>query len=470
MTTTGSSIISALGAGSGIDFGTLASDLSAATFATQRQNVTSANTQIEARISAAANLRSLVTSLAGALGDRLRAGDLAPRATLSNPAIASVTTTPGISPRGNYTLEVTQLAAAQRLVMPPLASASDAVGEGELTIRFGTLDGANFAENTAQASITINLTAGESLADLARRINGASSGAITAQVLTGTSGAQMVMTGRDGAANSFVIDAAGTGALAAMGWEPASDAGQLRASARDALFTLNTVEMRSANNTVNGLPEGISLRLAATNQGAPASLGFATDTGAISTVMNDLVSALNEVVGTLNIVANPLGGELGNDAGARQLRRELSQLAGQVMMPNAAPDAPRTFGDLGLRLGRDGTFELDGARLNQALGENPDAVSAMFTTGAFGVFATFDRLARGTTRLGDPATLGGSLTRFQRQLQGNTAQLERIAEQQERLRERLTRSFTASERRVASSQSTLMFLQQQVDIWSAQRR
>lgn len=469
MTTTGSNIIAALGAGSGINFGALANDLSAATFAAQRDNVAASTAALEARISATAELRGMVTTLAGSLGSRLRAGDLAPRANLSNPAIASVGFTPGLAPRGSYTLEVTQLASAQRLVMPPVGSADDAAGEGTLTIRLGTVDGASFAEDTARGPITLDVTAGESLDDLARRITTASGGAVNAQVLTGTAGAQLVLTGADGAANGFTIETAGTGALATLGWQPASDAGQLRTSARDALFALNTVAMRSASNTVTGLPEGLTLQLAATNQGAPASLTFGNDTAAISGVMGDLVAALNEVAGKLSEVGNPLGGELGNDAGARQLRRELSQLAGQVVMPGAAEGEPRTLADLGVRLTREGTFELDNARLNQAISQSPDAVAAMFTTGPSGVFATVDRMARNTTRLGDPGTLGGSLARFERQLQSNNARLERIAEQQERLRDRLSRSFTASERRVAASQSTLTFLQQQVDIWTSQR-
>lgn len=470
MTTTGSSIISSLGVGSGVNFGALASDLSAATFAAQRNRATADNTALEARISAASNLRQMVTSLASALGERLRSGELAPRASLSNPAIATVGFTPGLTPRGSYTLEVTQLATAQRLVLPPLTSATDPVGEGELTIRFGTVSGTDFTPDTARPAITLSVNGSESLADLARRINTASGGAIGAQVLTGTDGARLVLTGREGAANGFVLEATGSGALGTMGWEPGSDAGQRRASAQDALFLLNTVEMRSAGNRVTGLPEGLTLQLAATNAGAPAQLTFGNDTSAITRVMGDFVSALNEVVGVLNTVGNPLGGELGSDPGVRQLRRELAQLAGQVVMPNAAPGEPRTLGDLGLRLNRDGSFELDNARLGRVISQSPDAVAAMFTTGAFGVFGTVDRLARNTTRAGDPGTLAGSLARFQRQLQSNNARLEKIAEDQERLRERLSRSFTASERRVGASQSTLAFLQQQVDIWNAQRR
>ncbi len=470
MTTSGSSIITALGAGSGIDFGTLARDLSAATFAAQRQNIGNRNAALEARISAAANLRGMVNGLAGAVGTRLRAGDLAPRPNLSNPAIARVGVTPGLAPRGTYSLEVTQLAAAQRLVLPPIASAAAPVGDGTLTIRLGTIDGGTLNETDPAAAITLDVTAGESLTDLARRITGASRGAVTAQVLTGINGAQLVLTGREGAANAFTIETAGSGALADMAWAADGPAGWRPVAAGDALFTLNSVAMRSASNAVTGLPEGITLQLTATNAGAPASLTFSNDTSAISGLMEDLVGAINEVVAKLNEVGNPLGGELGNDPGTRQLRRALSQLTGQVVMPGAAAGEPRTLGDLGLALTRDGTFRLDNARLGQALRDNPDAVAAMFTTGVNGVFATLDRLARSTTRLGDPGTLGGSVTRYQRELQGNNARLEKIAEDQERLRERLTRSFTASERRVGASQSTLSFLQQQIDIWSAQRR
>lgn len=477
MTTPGSSIISALGAGSGIDFGKLASDLSTATFAVQRQSVTDRVAALEAQISAAGNLRSMVTSLASAIGSRLRTGDLAPRANLANPGLATVNLTPGISPRGSYTLEVTQLATRQRLVMPPLGpagatlSASDPVGEGSVTLRFGSIDAATFTADAARAPVTISMAAGESLTTLAGRITSASGGAVSAQVLTGTGGAQLVLTGAEGAANAFVVEASGTGALPDLAWQPgAGGAVQVPSSARDALLLVNSVAMRSASNTVTGLPEGIGLQLTATNPGAPSNLTFTTDTSAIRSLMEDLVSALNEVVGEVNTLGNPLGGELGNDPGLRQLRSALGRLAGEVVMPGAAAGEPRTLADLGVALNRDGTFRFDAAALGQAISTNPRAVSEMFSTRAFGVFATVDRLARRASAVGDPGTLAGSVVRLQRQLQSTNDRAARIAEQQEALRERLTRSFTASERRVGASQATLAFIQQQVDLWTAQRR
>lgn len=471
MTTTGSSIISALGAGSGINFTTLANDLSAASFAGQRQAITDRNAALEARISAAASLRGMVTELAASVGNRVRAGDLSPRATLGNPALANVTFTPGLTPTGSYTLEVSQLATGQRLVMPPLGNPGDPAGEGSLTIRFGTITGSAFTEGADRPALTINVAAGETLEAVAARITSASGGAVTAQVLAGTDGAQLVLTGREGAANAFVVEAAGTGPLASLGWEPASPgAVQVPAMARDALFSFNSVAMRSASNTVTGLPEGLGLQLNAANPGQTTTLTFANDASAINRLMEDLVEALNGVVGEVNRLGNPIGGELGNDPGLRLLRSVLARLSSEVVMPGAQPGEPNTLADLGLVLGRDGTFRLDAARLGRAQADAPRAVAAMFTTGAFGVFSTLDRLARNTTQIGDPGTLGGSITRFQRQLQSNGARLEKIAEQQESLRQRLSRSFAASERRVGASQSTLTFLRQQVDMWNAQRR
>ncbi len=473
MTTPGSSIISALGAGSGIDFIALANDISAASFAFQRETVEARREALEAQISAAGQLRGAVTSLASALGDRIRNGDLAPRGELGNPAVARVSVPAGLSPRGSFSLEVTQLAQGQTLVGKAYASRDDLVGAGTLDIRFGTVDGAGFTADAARDPLAITVTAEDTLATLAAKITQASGGAVSAYVATGPDGAQLVLKGAEGVANGFVLEATGAGGgavpgdLAYLGWNPASDAGELRATAGDAAFRLDTVAMTSPTNRVSGLPGGFTLNLTGTNTAAPTSLTFASNTDAITAVMGDFVAALNDIVGQVGALASPLGGDLGNDPGARELRRDLAALAGQVVMPGAAAGEPRTLADIGLALNRDGTFRLDTARLNQALESSPDAVAAMFTTGPSGVFATIDRFARENSLITDPASLGGSIKRFEAQLERSDDRLARIAEQQETLRERLTRDLTAAERRVAASQSTLSFLRQQVDMWSA---
>jgi flagellar hook-associated protein 2 len=474
----GSTIISRLGAGSGVDFLQLANDLSEATFAFQRESLQSRNDTLEARISSAALLRNSLTNLASALGDRVRNGDLAPRPQIGNPSVATVSSTPGAIPRGSYSLEVTQLAESQTLASRAYGSAGNLVGEGTLTFRFGSVDGASFAEDSDRPALAITVEASDTLASLATKISSQSGGALTAYVANGSTGAQLIIKGEDGEASGFVIDAVSSAAsstntpgdLTYLGWDPASDAGELRQDARDAVFLLDTVERASASNRVTDLPEGITLDLTATNTGAPTTFSFANDTSAITDVMNDFVVALNDVVNLLNQEGAALGGTLGSDAGARELKRDLARLTSEVVMPFANDGEPSTLGDLGLRITREGTFELDSAALAQTLEESPEVTAAMFTAGPFGVFATLDGLARDNTLRSDPGSLGGSLVRFEGQIERNEERLARIAEDQESLRARLTNNFIAAERRIAASQSTLSFLQQQIEAWNGSDR
>lgn len=475
MSETGSSIISALGAGSGINFTRLATDISEATYSFQRDNLQARGETLQAQISAASVLRSSLTSLSTALGDRIRTGDVAPRATIGNTSIASVSSAAGTSPSGSYSLEVSQLADSQTLVLPAFSSGDDLIGEGSLWIRFGTVSGASFTEDAAQGAIDIAVGATDTLTDLAARITSASDGALEAYVANGTDGAQLVVKGRDGATNGFVIEPTSgassptnaPGDLTYLGWLPASDTGQLRSTAQDAVFELDTVEMRSQSNRVTGLPEGMELALTGTNIGDPTPLQFTQDTGAITGVMNDLSAALNDIVALLQ-GSDETAGLLANDAGARELRRDLTSLTSAIVMPGAQDDEPSTLADLGLSVTRDGTFRIDTARLERTLRDNPEAASAMFTNGVFGVFATIDNLARDNTAIGDPGSLGGSISRFEGQIERIDDRLERVAQQQENLRAQLARSFTAAQSRISASQSTLSFIRQQFEITDGQ--
>jgi flagellar hook-associated protein 2 len=468
----GASILSALGGGSGVNFIQLADDLAEATYSFRRDRLQREAEDLEARISAAALIRSSLTDLASALGDRIRNGDLAPQASIGNASVARVATTPGVTPSGSFSLEVTQLAASQTVVSQSYSSADDLVGEGTLTIRFGTVSGASFSEDTGRAPLEIAVGPDDNLTDLATRINGAAGGALNAYVAQGTGGTQLVIKGEEGAANGFVLEPASAaspsssvpGDLQYLAWNPASDAGELRSTAQDALFELDTVARSSSSNRVTGLPGGMTLDLTATNAGAPTTISFSNDPGAITSVMSDFTAALNDLVQLLDENASIEGGALGSDAGARELRRDLQALTSRIVMPDAAEGEPRTLSDLGLSINRDGTFRLDNERLSATLEASPEGAAAMFTTGLFGVFGTMDKLARENSLRTDPGSLGGSLVRFERLVERNEERLARIDEQQASLRDRLTRSFVRSETRIAASQSTLSFLRQQFEL------
>lgn len=479
METSTSSIVSALGSGSGVDMVKLASDLAAARFAGRVQQLESKSEQLDTKISAASSLRSQLSLLSNALGDRIRNGDLAPQATIGNSSVASVTAAAGARTASSYTLEVEQLAGAQTLASKAYASSGAAVGEGMLTISFGTVSGGSFAADAGRDPVIVPVAAGATLDEIAASITASGSG-VSAYVANGPAGAQLVFKGADGAANGFIVEGTGPSASGVpanaqpgnidyLNWTPAVDTGELRQSAQDALFKFDTISMTSASNRVEDLPGGLSLNLTGTNVGAPTRIGFAQGTGAVQGVMGDFVAALNDIAANLRETADPLNGELGSDPGARALKRAMSGLAGAVVMPNAAPGEPRTLGDLGLAINRDGTFRLDSDRLNATMADNSSAANAMFTTGLFGVYATMDKLSREMGVAGNPGSLAGSVARYTNSAQRIGEQLAKITEQQDALRLQLTTQFARTDRNVAASQSTLSFLQNQIAAWNADR-
>ncbi len=473
-TSTTSTIISTLGGGSGINMTQLALDLASVRFQPQISQLENRSETLEAKISAASALRSQLTQLSSALGERIRNGDLAPSASVANGSVAQASVQGGTSTRGTYTLEVEQLASAQTLAGKAYGAATDTVGEGQLTLRFGTVSGGVFAENTSSTPTVIDVSATDTLADVATKIRSSGSG-LSAYVANTIDGPRLVVKGASGSENGFIIEASGTsasgGAPAAgnidyLAWNPAGDSGQLKASANDAQFLFDGVRMTSAGNTVAGLPEGLTLTLTGTNQGAPTNISFADKSKQISAMMADFTAALNDITGALTEFAAPLGGELGNDPGARALKRALASLTTQIVMPNAVDEAPSTLADLGLARTQDGNFRLDNARLQATLSSDPAGASAMFTTGLFGVFAKFDGLARDVSLSTNPGSLGGSIDRYTGQLGRIEERLEGIADQQDALRERLIKNFANVDRNVSASQSTLSFLKNQIAVWN----
>ncbi len=453
----------------------LAQDLAEARFMAQKNQLESRNDLLEAKISAASTLKNQLSQLSSALGDRIRNGDLAPTASVANASVARASVLAGGTAQGSYTLEVSQLAAAQTVASSGYGAATDLVGEGQLTITFGTIAGGPISPDPARPAVNISVSATDTLADVATKIRASGSG-LNAYVAQTATGAKLVVKGADGAANAFEITASGpsasggtpaAGNIDYLAWDVASDAGRRTASARDAAFLFDGLPMTSGSNTVTGLPGGLSLTLTGTNPGLPTTIGFADKSSQISAVMGDFVTALNDIATSIRELADPESGDLGSDPGARALKRALAGLSTAVVMPGAAEGEPSTLADLGLAVNRDGTFRLDGARLQATLASKPAAAAAMFTTGLFGVYATVDSLSRAVSTRSDPSSLGGSIERYTSQMERLDERLSRIAEQQDRLREQLTREFTWADRSVSSSQSTLSFIKNQIEAWNA---
>ena len=466
-----SSIASSLGIGSGVDMTGIANQLAEAQFAPRTQRLTDRSEKLQQQISLAGSIRSSLSQFANALGDRVRTGDLAPQPTITNGSVAAVSSPTGSIGSGTFALEVTQLATIQTLASSSFSAASSMVGSGSLTIRFGATRPGGFTPHASRPDVSITVPPGAKLTDVASAINAKRAG-VTAYVAQTATGAQLVIKGPEGRDNGFVIEASEDPAdpgLAALAWMPGDDPARLLSQSQNAEYKLDGLARSSMSNAVADAAPGLSLNLTATNSGALATISFSKPTGAIATVMQDMVGALNEIASQLRTATDPLTGELARDPGARSLVRSLSGMGSKVIMPGAAAGSPRTLTELGLATERDGSFRFDAAKLSDAMTRNPEAVAAMFTNGINGVFAEIDKLARGSSLATDPGTLGGSIARYQAQSTQITLDLAKLAEKQEALRSSMVARFAKADAQVASSKSTLSFLQSQIDVWNAQK-
>lgn len=461
-------IVSTLGAGSGINLSQLAEQLATAQYATRLDQLTTKNEKLTAQISSASNLKSLMSTLSSSIGSLIRTGDLAVTPSIASSSVATVTKGTDTG-SGSYSLEVTSLASSQKLVTPAYTSSTSTVGAGTLTLRFGTVSGSSFTADSGQDAVDITIPTGATLADVATAINNTGSG-VTAYVANGTSGAQLVLRGKDGASSGFVLEATetvGEEGLANLAWTPATDSGQLKATAKNAAFSIDGVGYTSTSNTVNDAAPGLNLKLTGTNTGSPTTISFSNPADGITTAMSDLVEALNEVVSQLNSATDPASGDLANDSGARALRRSLIGLSGSTIMPNATTGQPSTLGDIGLKLERDGSFTLDTEKLTKALQNTPEAVGAMWTTGLYGVYSTVDKIARAAASATGGDSLGASITRYTALQKSVGEKTDTLNTKQEDMRQRLVSRFAAMDTNVSASQSTLTFLKAQIDAWNS---
>jgi len=463
-------LLTELGVSGNINASSLADELSVAEYSGQVDQLNTSNTALSTQISDASSLMNMVSTLSTSLDTLISAGSLSSQPQIANSAVATVSAGT-VSGSGTATLEVDQLAQGQTIASAAVPASTTDVGSGSLTITLGTISGSTFTAGTASA-ITVNVAAGDTLSQLATAINYSGAG-VSAYVATNSTGQQLVITGPQGAANAFTISAsenASDPGLAKYAYDPSTSSSTgggatLAAAATDASYILNGVSRTATSNSITDAAPGISLNLTGTNVGAPTSISFTSPTSAISSAMNDLVTALNSIVGSLN-TDTAVGGALNNNPGARAMTQALSALSSTTVMPDATAGQPATLGDLGLTTNKDGTFTLDATVLSKAISANPAAVTAMFTTGVNGVYATIYDLSAAVSDPTNPNSLAGSSADLTTQQTANTTQLSKIATEQATLRTTLLNQFSALNAAVTADKSTQSFLTQQIALWT----
>ena len=468
----GAQLITSMGLGTGINMSTLATQMAQASYAAATANVTSKLSAVQVQISEASQLQGNLASLVSSFGSLVNGGSLASSPSVSNASAATASLPVGASgATSSYSLEVDKLASPQVLASPGFSSASATTGSGTLTINFGTVASGSFTADATQSPVNITVNQGDSLTQIAADINGAGAG-ITAYVATTSSGAQLVMKGPTGAKSAFSVSATENSAdpgLSALAANPSTvGSSRLAESAGNASFSIDGIAQTSASNTIANAAPGLALQLTGTNAGNPTTISYSDPSSAITGAMQNFTAALNSIVSTMNTDLTPSAtGSLANDGGAHAFATKLAALPGTTIMPNAATGAPATLADLGLVVGKDGSFTLDSTKLQSALSSNPGAVAAMFTNGLYGVYGTLSDLSMAASSTTDPGSLAGTVTYYTAQQTALTTQQTQIASEQAALQTQLINQFANANSSVATSKSTLSYLQNQIAAWNS---
>lgn len=468
-------IISQLGAGAGINSRAVIDELVSAQREAQTTPLNDRLEKLNSRVDALGQLRGALEAISASLQDRVRSGDFGLSAATSDAVAVSVERR-GAGPAEAFrsTLVVEQLAAGQRLVAPPMAGLDTPVGEGSLNFVFGTrteLGGGAFdfsASGTGDFSVTVG-PENNTLAGLRDAINAAAGGAVRASIVNGSNGASLVLRGGDGAERAFVVSAAESvdaPGLAAFGYTAGNPALTFSASATDAVLVFDGVTVTRASNEIDGLADGLRLKLNRTTEPQGIVVGAVRDAGALAATLTDFadtLGAMRQLIGDFR-----RGGSAGEAAGplaGDQTARAMDQaLVAMLNAPVAAAGGLR-LRDLGLEVTREGSVRFDAARFAQATPEQlgkAEALLGALSGNGFGVGLAALRTIAG---LATPATQG-----LERERRGVNEALARAEVRLTTYREQLVRQFAAMDVLVASSKALETQLTQLVDSWYSQRR
>ena len=431
----------------------------------------------EAKISTFGKLQSLVSTLQGAVGKLSSiTGWNAVSASSSNDKLITATAIGG-TVETTFSVAVSQLAKAQVSTSDALL-ATAAVGAGSLIIETGKWSGGSFAAGTSP-SIDVAVSATDTLADIAGKINGANAGA-TATILTDTGGQRLMLrskaTGEDAGFRIAVTDADGdlgdSAGLSRLSNGLNTDPGANAAANAKAKIN-GTYDVTSATNTFENAVAGVTFKAVDVTT-APVDIAVVKDNAAVKKNIEDFVVAYNAANQALNDLTKydsktKQGGLLQGDSSVVALQNQLRN-AVQSMSNSTGPY--QTLSSIGIGVIEGGDLTIDSTKLGDAL-KNPDAVKALFI-GADGNATTQDGVAekiKATTgRLLDSAGFFASKdAQLKKALDRNTKEIARVNERADSAEELLKARYTALDLQMSRLNALNAYIGQQVTTWNKSR-
>jgi flagellar hook-associated protein 2 len=306
---------------------------------------------------------------------------------------------------GNYNLAVSQLSTNHSLASAGYSSISDIVGEGELTIRFGTTDYTSpdpgpesynsFTQNLEKPPATIVIdSSNNTLEGVRDAINNADIG-VNATIVNDGSAYRLLINSEDtGAQNSLEISVSDTGdgndtdaaGLSALAFNASATNLDQTVAAQDAQFTLNGLSISSASNTVSGVLDGVDFELKELTGATPVEISVSEDREGIRSAVEAFVDGYNQFISAANSVTSfdansRVAAPLQGDFSVRSIVSQIRQVITNEV--EGYSGAVSTLGAAGVTTNADGTLVIDSAALDTAIEENFEDIRGLFTSAGF---------------------------------------------------------------------------------------
>jgi len=310
---------------------------------------------------------------------------------------------------GNYGIEVTRIAKADKLTATGQASSTVTIGAGAtttLTFDFGTIGGGTlgvdgkytgagrtFTLNPLKASktVTINNT-NNTLEGIRNAINTANIG-VTATIVndgSGTTPYRLLLTSNDtGAVNSLRIDVTGDATLQGLLAYDSTATQNLaqtdtaqHASLNDAQVKVDGFTITKATNAITDVIPGVTLNLIkASAVGVATNLTVTRDNAAVKTSVESFVKAYNDIRKTVTDLTSYNAGTKqgailqGDSSAVGVLRQIRSTLNNTVQFSTGTLTL---LSQIGVSFQKDGSLALDSTKLDTAITNNFSDIANLF--------------------------------------------------------------------------------------------
>ena len=375
-------LVTALGAGSGVDTKSLAQSLVDAEKAPRANAIQARIDRTEAKISGYSAMMAVLNVFKKAFeGLSTASGFNSLSVSNSQPSAFSATTSSSTA-TGRHSVEVKSLARPQvseftwteTVTDPDTNETTQELRTGFANLTDKVNGGQAFDLNLQRGNppvpldplVSITIPADSTPEDMVGAINAANRG-LTARLVntgSGTHPYKIVLTSDIGAANQFTL---------ATGDETLSFSQIAGQAATDSEVVVDGVTFTRGVNVLSDVIPGTVLRLSATNTGNPATLEFSRDTSGLKEKAKALVTAYNDTMSDFKILSGPkssdpedvFSGSLQGDSTVRLVSaqvRSMMTFVSETGGPNVS-----SLRDLGFSFDRSGVLALDEAVFDTAV-------------------------------------------------------------------------------------------------------